>query len=132
MRVVELCEWLQRGGLVSAGQLSDKASSMAPGELLPPSLRSMVQSDIDQLPSAPAMVLRCASVLGKQFETSTLLGMLDVAVASNEQMLQERLQALQSAHLMERVVTFERTPRNNAACVWQVTTQPSTYVCTTG
>ena len=117
---MELCEWLTRDGLVSDGQLSDKAAGMALGELVPPSLHAMVQSEIDQLPPAPSMVLRCASVLGMQFDTAGLLGMVDAAVASDEETLGQRLQALESAHLIERVGRYEYTSSTEAAVSWKV------------
>jgi predicted ATPase len=119
---VELCQWLQIEELVTNGQLSEKAEGVKLDTLVPPSLQAMVQSQIDQLPTVPGVVLRCASVLGIQFDTDTLLKTVPRRVVQGKAGLAEQLRVLGVAHLIQRVVRFEYTGSNGGNCgeTWKV------------
>ena len=80
---------------------------------MPPSLHAMVQSEIDQLPPAASMVL------GFQFDTACLLGMVDAAVEGDEETPGQRLQGQDSEHLIKRVARYEHTSSTEAAVSWK-------------
>jgi predicted ATPase len=95
MHAVELCKWLRREEFVTSdGQPTRHADGKTLKKLLPPSVHAVVQAQIDQMPTAPGVVLRCASVLGAEFSVTTLFRMLPAGVAVDEEALEEQLQLL--------------------------------------
>jgi hypothetical protein len=61
-----------------------------------------MQAQVDQLPVVPGVVLRCAAVLGRRFQAGMLLQMVPAGVLDGPSALEEQLELLQEAHLVER------------------------------
>jgi hypothetical protein len=102
LQTVELCGWLESEELVINGQLSPKAAGLDLMGLVPPNLQTIVQAEVDQLALVPRVVLHCAAVLGVQFEALALFDMMPSDIVHNPAELQEQLEVLHDAHLIQR------------------------------
>lgn len=110
--------------VTSNGQLSSKADA-GQHTLTPPSMQAMAQAQVDDLPPALIMVLRCASVMESHCCARMLAMMLPAGVVDSEADLEEMLLTLQDKHLLRMTAI----PRNCAAntharCLWEVMTPP--------
>jgi hypothetical protein len=130
MHAVELCDWLMMEELVGGGQLSAKAEGVDLQSLVPPSMQAMVQATVDQLPLVPGLVLRCASVLassgGGKFSLPCLLHTLPQGLVHNMADLEEQLEVVQAANLIQKQVEI---PSGSSVLrdgfAWKVTLSPS-------
>lgn len=103
-QAVALSSWLRTEGLVSGGQLTAKAAGVKLESLVPPSMRAMVQAQVDQLAPVPRMVLRCASVLpGAEFSTDMMHQILPRGLVQSNDALQEHLHALEVAGVIQQL-----------------------------
>lgn len=104
--VMELCHWLEHEGLVVDGRLAEGAAKLDLATIVPPSLQNLAQLVIDHLPPGLAALMRCASVLGRQFDEATLLQLLPPGVADNAEQLVRQLEALEAMSLVSRCVAL--------------------------
>eukprot|EP00951_Prasinocladus_malaysianus_P012767 scaffold95382_cov37-Prasinocladus_malaysianus.AAC.1 len=63
-------------------------------------MQRMVLGVLDQLPPAPGMLLRSASVLGMQFSSRLLMNMVSVSVASDYVTLLDLLEVLRRLNIV--------------------------------
>ena len=108
--IQEVGRWLQDQGHleVSLGATGEvtvgaRASSMTHGMSTLPPLFSIVQTQVDQLPAALVMVLRCAAALGTVFGERLLLRLLEYEVEVTEASLHQQLVTLQSLQFVSLV-----------------------------
>jgi hypothetical protein len=108
--------------LLEEGRLSAKAAGVDLESLVPPSMQAVVQAQIDQLPTAPGVVLRWASVWGDHFHTGALLDMLPKGLVCGLEGLEEQLEVLMDAHMIQRADKFEcsHSIGGHAGDAWQV------------
>eukprot|EP00873_Tetraselmis_striata_P020689 jgi/Tetstr1/440953/TSEL_029222.t1 len=103
LQVVELCAWLQSQQLVIDGRLSAKAAGLDLMNYVPPNMQATIQAQVDQVPMVPGMMLRFASALGLRFSSQMLLAILPPGLVADEGELEEQLQVLCEARLIEHV-----------------------------
>lgn len=104
---VELCEWLQQEGMVGDGHLPAKIGKLT--SVVPPSMQALVQSQLDQLPTVPGVILRCASILSSPFSLDALLHMMPKRIVDCSEMLESQMMVLRNAHLVDRDISIMRT-----------------------
>jgi predicted ATPase len=92
--------WLSNQGLVEVNSATGVVSKKRSSSTVPPSLQRVIQAQIDQLPQGLVVVLRYASVLGKQFSSAMLVQMLPARVAASLAVLEEQLRMLQFLHIL--------------------------------
>eukprot|EP00873_Tetraselmis_striata_P033073 jgi/Tetstr1/453337/TSEL_040328.t1 len=95
--VHELCHWLRHSKSASGYALPEELEHK-----VPPTLHGFIQAQVDRLPPGPAVVLRCASVLGVEFGEVLLGALLPQGVAATLAELHDQLLLLQDLHLVQQ------------------------------
>lgn len=117
IRIAELCKRLEQEGLLQAAdgpilmaEVVENHDWLRDEQRTPPSLRALVQAQLQRIPLVAREIMRCAAVLGAQFCRGMILRMLPAALfdggKSNgkEDVVDEQLKMLQAAHLIEPCV----------------------------
>eukprot|EP00873_Tetraselmis_striata_P026006 jgi/Tetstr1/446270/TSEL_033814.t1 len=111
LQVAELCAWLQSQQLVIDGRLSAKAAGLDLMNYVPPNMQATIQAQVDQVAMVPGMMLRYASALGLRFSSQMLLAILPPGLVADEGELEEQLQVLCEARLIEHVRPGASSPK---------------------
>jgi hypothetical protein len=98
--VTEICMWLRNRVKIDSDGIMRLGSTVSVGGLVPPSVHSLVQTHIDNIPADLQLLLRCASVIGTAFEEALLLEVVQQEIPTTAGTLQQHLHRLRELQLI--------------------------------
>mmetsp|Transcript_3596 Transcript_3596/g.8578 ORF Transcript_3596/g.8578 Transcript_3596/m.8578 type:complete len:1140 (-) Transcript_3596:2301-5720(-) len=102
LQIRELCKWLKESFVL---QIDGEGTADMKEEAVTwraPSLKKLIQGQIDQLPAHLGIVLRCAAVLGFKFEDWLLLAILPEQIVTDKGGLESSLESLSAVNMVQK------------------------------